>query len=191
MAGRKVVLGMRDRGEWRRWLETHHSSSPGVWLELSKKGAWSRGIVYEEALEEALAFGWIDGRADRVDEERYKVMFTPRRPGSQWSAGNKRRVGSLTERGLMTPAGTAKVEAAKLDGSWSSHDDAERNVVPPDLLEELERRGAKDAFFRLPASRRKQFLFRISDAKRPETREKRIRGAVSAALEEDRERRRK
>lgn len=188
MVDDKEVLSMRGREEWHRWLEAHHATSPGVWLERSKKGSRQRRISYEDALEEALAFGWIDGRAHRIDEELYKIMFTPRRPGSQWSARNKRRVEALTERGVMAPAGMAKVEAAKRDGSWSAHDEVEQGIVPPDLAEALEERGAADAFGRLSASRRKQFLRWISDAKRPETRTKRIQGTISLAREEDRKR---
>lgn len=187
MADEKKVLRVNGRADWHRWLEANHSISPGVWLVLAKKRSGGKGIAYGDALEEALSFGWIDGRANRGDEGSYKVMFTPRRRGSQWSGPNKHRVENLIERGLMAPAGMAKVEAAKLDGSWYLLEGVEQEVVPEDLMKALENApGAKDAFFGMPSSHRKWYLFWIKEAKRPETRTRRIEGTISMALGERR-----
>ena len=108
----------RDRKEWRKWLEKNHDTSPGVWLIYHKKCSDEPCVSYDEAVEEALSFGWIDSKVNKLDDERYMQVFTPRKPKSIWSKLNKQRVKKLIEQGLMTSAGLEKIEAAKEDGSW-------------------------------------------------------------------------
>lgn len=108
----------RDRKEWRKWLKKNHVTSSGVWLIYYKKCANGTCISYDDVVEEALSFGWIDNRANALDDERYMQAFTPRRPKSAWSKTNKQCVQKVIEQGLMTPAGLEKIETAKQDGSW-------------------------------------------------------------------------
>jgi uncharacterized protein YdeI (YjbR/CyaY-like superfamily) len=115
--GRPVVYAP-DRGSWRRWLEQHHNSESGAWLVIYKKGSTVSGVTYDEAVEEALAFGWIDSRANRLDDTRYVQFFTRRKPRSAWSPSNKERVERLIAEGRMTAAGMALVEEAKRNGRW-------------------------------------------------------------------------
>lgn len=178
---RKVTetLQPRDRREWREWLENNHDRASGVWLIYYKRSSGKQTLTYEEAVQEALSYGWIDGQAMRLDEERYKQRFSPRRKGSTWARSNKQRVAKLIEQGLMAPAGLAKVEEARKDGSWSRHDDAEDMLVPDELARALRARpGAEAGFQALPASKRKQLLWWLASAKRPVTRQKRIADTV-------------
>lgn len=121
------------RAEWRAWLERNHSIFPGVWLAVGKKGNARTTLTYEDAVEEALCFGWIDSVVNRLDADRFKQLLTPRKRGSAWARTNKERVERLVAQGLMTEAGLAAVEAAKANGSWEAYDDAEDLVVPADL----------------------------------------------------------
>lgn len=178
------LLEPKSRAEWRAWLSANHGSSSGVWLAVGKKGARVTSLTYEDAVLEALCFGWIDSTVNRLDDQRFKQLFTPRRPGSQWSPSNKARVERLTAEGLMTPAGLAAVEAAKANGSWTLLDDVEALVVPGDLAEALASNSAAGGFFAaLPDSRRKMILYWIASAKRAETRARRIADSVEAASE--------
>jgi len=173
-----------NRKEWREWLEKNHATSRGVWLIYYKQNSGKPRVAYEDAVEEALCFGWIDSRASTIDEERSMQFFSPRRPRSPWSRPNKQRVERLTEQGLMAPAGIAAIDRAKQNGSWSSLDAVEDLIVPPDLKEAL---GANPAAMRnfqaFSNSARKQILWWIESAKRPETRARRIEQAVSSAEE--------
>jgi uncharacterized protein YdeI (YjbR/CyaY-like superfamily) len=112
-----------SRAELREWLEANHATSDGVWLAVGKKGNTFTTLTYDDAVEEALCFGWIDSVTGRLDDARYKLRFTPRRRGSGWARSNKARVAKLAEQGLLTPAGIAVIEAAKADGSWNALDD--------------------------------------------------------------------
>jgi uncharacterized protein YdeI (YjbR/CyaY-like superfamily) len=165
----------KTRAEWRAWLEKNHATSPGVWLVYYKKeSGWAR-VSYDDAVEEALCFGWIDNVARALDAERSMLRFSPRKPKSAWSKLNKGRVGRLIRVGLMTPAGLAKINAAKRDGSWSALDVVERLVVPPDLKTALAADpDAARNFDRFPPSSKKIILGWIASAKRPETRAKRV-----------------
>ncbi len=171
------------RAEWRAWLESHHRRPDGIWLVYTKKRAARPGdLTYDEAVEEALCFGWIDSKVQRLDERRVRQWFSPRRPGSIWSALNKRRIDKVTAEGRMTAAGLAKIDAAKADGSWTRLDDAEAGIVPEDLQAALEQTpGAADGFAAYPPSLRKSVLFWISSAKRPDTRRRRIGRTTEAA----------
>lgn len=178
------LLEPRDRTELRGWLEENHALSSGVRLAIGKKGNRVTELSYDDAVEEGLCFGWIDGTARRLDADRYTVLFTPRKPGSTWAASNKERVARLEAAGLMRPAGKAAVERAKAEGSWSVLDDIDAFVVPDDLEAALATTpGAKEGFAALTASARKLALYRIVSAKRPETRARRIAETASAAAE--------
>jgi uncharacterized protein YdeI (YjbR/CyaY-like superfamily) len=173
-----------DRAQWREWLEANRDSSPGVWLAVGKKGNSKTHLTYDDAVEEALCFGWIDCIVNRMDEHRFKQLFTPRKPGSAWARTNKARVERLIAEGCMTPAGLAAIESAKANGSWKALDDVEALVVPDDLTAafEAEPRAAA-GFAALPESGRKMALYWIASAKRPATRAKRIAATVRAAAE--------
>ena len=172
----------RTRQAWRRWLTRHHATRPGVWLVVDKKGSGRQSLPYEAVVEEALCFGWIDGKANWIDDATFKVLYTPRKPKSGWSAINKKRVERLIEDGLMTPAGLAKIDEAKRNGSWSSLDAAESLAMPDDLAKAL--RANKQAAANYSAwapSSRKVLLTWVSAAKRPETRAKRVAEVVRRA----------
>ena len=130
------MVAADDRATWRSWLEVNHATARGAWLVT-----WRRGhgpvLAYEEAVEEALCFGWVDSTAGRVDDRRSKLYFAPRKPGSGWAATNKARVERLLAAGLMAPAGIAAVERAKADGSWTSLDAIELGIIPDDLVAAL------------------------------------------------------
>ncbi|RJQ55997.1 MAG: hypothetical protein C4521_01375 [Actinobacteria bacterium] len=173
-----------SREEWREWLKRNHQTSRGVWLIYKKKTSAGPGPRYEEVVEEAVAFGWIDSRVNSLDAERVKQLFTPRKPGSAWSPSNKRRVELLLARGLMAPAGMRAVDAARANGSWTALDDVENLVVPSDLSKALVADGkAQRHFDAFSDSAKKMILFWIQSAKRPETRAKRIEETVRAAAE--------
>jgi uncharacterized protein YdeI (YjbR/CyaY-like superfamily) len=163
------------RAEWRAWLEEHHGRDEGVWLITYKKAARKPTVSYDEAVEEALCFGWVDSRDSKLDDERTMLYIAPRRPGSAWAKSNKERVARLTEQGLMTPAGLAKVEAAKRDGTWGVLDSVEQLEVPPDLAKALKSYPrAAEHFHAFPRSVRRSILEWIALAKKPETRARRI-----------------
>ncbi|MCC7551372.1 MAG: YdeI/OmpD-associated family protein [Methanobacterium sp.] len=174
----------RDREEWHSWLSENHETSPGVWLIYHKKNSKKTSVSYEDAVQEALSFGWIDSKVNALDEERYMQVFTPRKPGSNWSKSNKKRVEQLIEQGLMEPAGLKKVETAKKDGSWTFLDDIEDMVVPEDLKKALNKnKVARENFETFNDSNKKQLLYWIATAKRNKTRIKRINTVVKSAIE--------
>ena len=174
----------KTRKEWRRWLTRNHETSSGVWLINYKKESGRPRVPYADAVEEALCFGWIDSVMNPLDDHSFMQLFTPRKPKSNWSKLNKQRIESLIEQGLMTPAGMAKIEAAQKDGSWTSLDKVEALDVPPDLAKALARsKTALANFNAFSPSRKKMLLYWVNEAKRPETRAKRITEAVEAAKE--------
>ena len=163
------------RAAWRQWLAEHHTQTEGVWLVLWKKASGRPLLPYEDIVEEALAFGWVDSKTNALDEHRSMLWMAPRKPGSLWSAPNKRRIERLQAAGLMAPAGMAKVLAAQQDGSWVGLDAVEALHTPPDLAAAFERYpGAADHFAAFPRSARRAVLEWIVQAKRPETRARRI-----------------
>jgi uncharacterized protein YdeI (YjbR/CyaY-like superfamily) len=166
----------KNRMEWREWLEKHHGSEKELWLIYYKKHCGKESIQYEEAVEEAICYGWIDSKVIRLDTERYMQRYTPRRRESNWSKSNKRRVDRLIENGQMTKAGLTVVEAAKQDGSWERLDDIEtKAVIPDDLAEALvESPIAMKFFHRLAPSHQKQYLWWLNGAKKLETRKNRL-----------------
>ncbi len=165
----------KSRDDWRVWLSSHHQTSQGIWLVTFRKGRGRPRLEYSDAVEEALCFGWVDSLPRKLDDDRTMLYFAPRKKGSGWSALNKQRVERLMREGLMMPAGLAKVEAAKKDGTWSKLDEVEALVVPDDLLVELRRYEHAAKFFEaFPKSVKRGILEWILNAKRPETRHKRI-----------------
>ena len=174
------MLYFPDRKQWRDWLETHHSEAKEAWLALYKKGMRDGSLSLEEATEEALCCGWIDGKLQSMDAEKYALRFTPRRGDSVWSMSNIRRVERLIRDGRMTEAGLEKIVLARRSGQWDAAINRERtDVIPPDLEKALRRRkGAIAAYRKLTDSRKKQLLHWLFTAKRPETRRKRIEAVV-------------
>ena len=171
-----------DRATWRAWLEANHATSSGAWLVTWRRRSGRLGLDYEAAIEEALCFGWVDSTAGRVDDDRGKLYFAPRKPRSGWAAANKARIERLLAEGRMAPAGITAIERAKANGSWEVLDSAERLVVPADLAAALDARPPAAANFAgFPPSARKQMLAWVALAMRPETRADRIRRVVDAA----------
>lgn len=176
----------KTRKQWRQWLEKNHAASPGIWMIYYKIESGKRSFTYSDAVEEALCFGWIDSLPRKLDEERAMLKFTPRKPKSAWSQLNKTRVEQLIKAGLMTPAGLAKIEQAIKDGSWetltSSDFHADNNSLPDDLEKAFRKnKKALANFNHFATSYRRQFLFWIDSAKRPETRSARIKQTVRMA----------
>ncbi len=164
-----------DRVEWRAWLELRHTQPEGVWLITLKKATGKPRLEYEEAVEEALCFGWVDSKPNKLDADRSMLWMAPRKPGSGWSRLNKTRVEKLIAAGKMAPAGLAKIEAARQDGSWYALDAVENLVIPPDLEQALAANSAAAAYFEaFPRSVKRGILEWIVNAKLPETRAKRI-----------------
>ena len=172
----------RDRAVWRAWLRRHHRSAPGVWLVYHKKASDTPSVAYDEAVQEALCYGWIDSLVRALDARRYRQLFTPRKPGSTWAPSNKRRVAHLIAGRRMTKAGLAKIEAAQADGSWESLDAVETLTMPADLRRALAAEGEALRHFRgYAASLRKGMLFWLASAKRPETHARRLAKVVAYA----------
>jgi len=173
-----------DRETWRAWLAEHHEGQREVWLVLLKKHVQRPSVSLGEAVEEALCFGWIDGHLRRIDDESHALRFTPRGRRSIWSQSNKDRVERLIAEGRMAPAGLTAVEAAKASGEWdaaSAREDVD--TVPEDLVRALHGGEAYEAFTSLPPSHRKQYLYWVNDAKRDETRQRRIAETVRRVRE--------
>ena len=170
-------LTVADAAAWRAFLAQHHADESGVWLVLAKKGTTEpTTLSYDQALEEALCHGWIDGQVRRRDERTYLQRFTPRRPRSVWSRLNVARVEQLTRDGRMHPAGLAQVERARRDGRWdAAYEGSAAAGVPPDLETALRQNPAAAATF-AALSRQNRFavIYRVQTAARPETRERRI-----------------
>jgi len=175
-----------DRKKWREWLEKFHFTSPGIWLIYYKVKSGKTSVKYSEAVKEALCFGWIDSKVKSLDEDRYQQIFTPRKPKSVWSKLNKQYIEELIEQGLMTQVGLEKIEAAKQDGSWTSLDAIEALTIPIDLKQALEANSsAKHNFEAFSNSLKKNILFWIHSAKRPETRLKRIEQTIISAAQNE------
>lgn len=170
------VLGFPSAAAWQAWLAEHHATSSGLWLKIPKKGSGVESVTYAEAVDVALRFGWIDGQSRRFDDDFWLQRFTRRASRSKWSKLNRARATELIEAGEMAPAGLQEVERAKADGRWDAAYDAPSSAtVPEDFSRRLERdRAAREFFATLDSRNRYAILHRIQDAKKPETRARRI-----------------
>ena len=170
------IQAFASKAAFARWLERHHASSPGIWLELAKKSSKRKSISYAEAVEVALCYGWIDGQSRGKDETSWLQKLTPRRARSIWSKLNRERALALIRSGDMRAPGLLAIERAKQDGRWqAAYDPPSRAKVPPDLEAALARNTrAREHFAALAAASRYAVLFRIQNLKRPETRARRI-----------------
>ena len=170
------VLSFATPNAWFEWLAAHHASSRGAWLKLAKTRASSASISYAQAIEAALAWGWIDGQKGKLDESFWLQRFTPRKAQSPWSKINRAKAEALIAAGSMEPPGLAEVERAKRDGRWErAYDGAASSSVPADLAFALARSASALAFFdTLDGANRFAILYRIQTAKKPETRAERI-----------------
>jgi uncharacterized protein YdeI (YjbR/CyaY-like superfamily) len=162
--------------EWEQWLEDNHARSDGVWIKVAKKDSGIESVRYPEVLESALCFGWIDGRREALDERFFLQRFQPRRLRSRWSRINRDKAERLIAERRMRPAGLAEVERAKADGRWeAAYESQKMSTVPDDLQRELDARPrAKASFGELNRQDRFTILYRLQDAKRPETRARRL-----------------
>jgi uncharacterized protein YdeI (YjbR/CyaY-like superfamily) len=175
------ILLFADQAEMEAWLDENGDSSEGIWLKIAKKGAREPSVTYEEAVELALCFGWIDSQVRRFDDQHYIQRFTPRRPPGRWSKINREKAEALIKAGRLRPPGLAEVEAAKADGRWKAAYEGQRTAkVPPDLQRELDASPAAAEFFAsLDSANRYAIIYRLDDAKKPETRERRLRKFVA------------
>jgi uncharacterized protein YdeI (YjbR/CyaY-like superfamily) len=182
--GKTEIFDPESRQAWHDWLSKNHHSSKGVWLVIRKKNSRKDGINLENAIEEAVAFGWVDSKLNVHDKDSFRLIFTPRQRGSIWSKSNKQRVEKLTKQGLMTPAGNATVEAAKQDGSWNRLDSINELKLPQDFRSALASdQIAQKTFDGYSDSVKKQILWWLESAKRKDTRQKRIEQATAWAAQ--------
>ena len=179
------IIPFASRDAWAAWLDEHHATSNGVWLKIAKKGSAIETISYAEALDVALCYGWIDGQKASFDERHWLQRFTPRRPRSKWSKVNRQKATELIEKGEMRHAGLREVERAKADGRWEEAYDAQSTTtVPDDMRQELEKnQRALEFFSKLDSRNRYAILYRIQDAKKSETRARRIEKYVAMLAE--------
>ena len=179
------ILHFKTSVGFRRWLAKNHVKSEGLWLRISKKDAGEKSLTYAEALDQALCYGWIDSQKKPFDGLSWLQKFTPRRSKSGWSKLNTRHVERLTKAGAMTPAGLEAVEAAKLDGRWEAAYASPKNAGPPeDFLKELAKNKKARTFFEtLNKANVYSIVYRLQTAKKPETREKRMK-TILAMMEE-------
>jgi uncharacterized protein YdeI (YjbR/CyaY-like superfamily) len=171
--------------EWERWLARHHAKSPGVWLKIAKKGSGVTTVSNPDAIEVALCYGWIDGLRHKHDDVYFRQRFTPRTSRSKWSKINRDKAEALIAAGRMQAAGQREVDAAKADGRWAAAYAGQRTIeVPDDLTRALQRNAkARRKFEALDSRNRYAILYRIHDAKRPETRARRIEQFVTMLAE--------
>ena len=184
-AAEQPVIAFASQAKWESWLADHHETSSGIWLKFAKKASGIPSVVYAEALDVALCYGWIDGQLKRLDVTWYMQRFTPRRARSKWSKINCAKVQTLIEQGKMKPAGQRQIELAKADGRWDAAYDSPRTAtVPDDFAAALTKNKKAAAFFAtLTGTNRYAILYRIQDAKRPETRQRRVMAFVEMLAE--------
>lgn len=169
----------KTRAGWRSWLKQNHERAEGVWLIYYRSSTGKRKLSWEEAVREALCFGWIDSKVKPIDDERFRQVFTPRKPQSVWSKVNKQHATELFEAGLMTDAGLRAVEIAKENGAWSLLEPVDDLIIPPDLEAALAKSGrAQKAYEALPTSGKRLMLYSLYSAKREDTRSKRLAKAL-------------
>lgn len=170
----------RSRQAWRQWLAKHHADASEVWLVFYKRHTGKPTLSYNDAVEEALCFGWIDGIRKSIDDERYMHRFTPRRPDSRWSESNKKRVARMNEAGLMTVAGARAVRRARDSGKWDEPSRPDNHLsMPTELRNRLKKDDrARRFFLSLAPSYRRQYIAWIASAKRADTRQRRAEEAL-------------
>ena len=174
----------KDRATWRKWLLKNHKTAEGIWLVYYKKDSGKTRVSWDDAVDEALCFGWIDSTINPIDELSYMQLFMPRKPKSAWSKLNKTRVEKLTEQGLMTEAGLEKIELAKQHGTWTKLDHVEAFAVPEDLMKAFSKNKKAKAYFdTLNKSPMKYLLYWLHNAKREDTRNKRIEDIIQSLAE--------
>jgi len=177
-----AIFYPRSRQEWREWFQANHVTKQSVWLIYYKKKSNVPTVLYSDAVDEALCFGWIDSKAKPIDEEKYMQFFSKRKPKSVWSKVNKEKIERLTKEGLMAKAGFEIIEIAKQNGSWTILDESEALIVPEDLEKGFQKSAAaKDYFLGLSRSDKRNILQWLVLAKRQETREKRITEIIELA----------
>lgn len=177
----------KTRAAWRAWLLKHHTRETGLWFVSYKKSSGKARLTYDDMIEEALCFGWIDGMARGLDEERTMLWLSPRRPKSVWSASNRDRVARILAKGIVHPAGLAKIEEAKRNGTWSALDTIDRLEIPDDLAAAFATAGGAAANFEaLSKTQKRAVLEWIRQAKRPETRARRVAEAARMAARGER-----
>jgi uncharacterized protein YdeI (YjbR/CyaY-like superfamily) len=184
MASSEEHLEFEHQNQWRRWLEKHHSIETEAWLILYKKKYQDQGLSLDEAILEALCFGWIDGKLKRLDEKCYALRFSPRTAKSIWSMSNIRRVEKLIAEGKMTDAGKQKIAEAKENGEWEAAIRREQVEIIPEALEVALRKvdGGITAYQTLPASRKKTYIYWLQSAMREETKQRRIQKILEEVL---------
>jgi uncharacterized protein YdeI (YjbR/CyaY-like superfamily) len=181
MADELPILLFATPPDLEAWLEENHERPGGFWLKIAKKDSGETSVTYAEALELALCFGWIDSQKRGHDEKFFLQRFTPRRPRGRWSKINREKAEALLAAGAMRPAGLSEVEAAKADGRWKAAYAGQRTAeVPDDLRRELEANPAAREFFaQLDGANRYAIVYRLNEARKPETRERRLRKFVA------------
>ncbi|MGH7026914.1 YdeI/OmpD-associated family protein [Brevundimonas sp.] len=176
-----AMLAFSSAEVLRAWLETHHATSPGIWIKFAKPAAGAPSVSKSEAIDVALCFGWIDGQLAPLDDKWWLTRFTPRKARSKWSAINVKRAEALVAAGRMRPAGQAQIDAARADGRWdAAYAPASSAATPDDLAAALAKNPKARAFFEtLSGANRYAILYRLQDAKRPETRQRRLETFVA------------
>ncbi len=170
------IIPFASQGDWELWLQAQHATAKGLWLKIAKKGSKADSVTYDEALQSALCYGWIDGQKGACDEQFWLQRFTPRGPRSRWSRINRDKATDLLDQGRMKPAGLEQVRRARRDGRWDAAYEGQRAAtVPDDLQRELDSNPEAKAFFAtLERTNRYAILYRLEDAKKPETRARRL-----------------
>jgi uncharacterized protein YdeI (YjbR/CyaY-like superfamily) len=178
--GELPIISFPSRDAWEAWLSEQDMSSTGLWLKIAKKQSGIDSVSYAESLDIALCYGWIDGQKDKFDDVYWLQRFTPRKARSRWSRINRDKAEQLIAEGRMRPGGLQEVERARADGRWDAAYEGQRTIgIPDDLKQELDKHEAARAFFlSLSSSNRYAILYRLHDAKRPETRAHRLQQFV-------------
>ena len=180
----KPMFHAESVGQWRAWLHRNHNASRGVWLVVWKKHTGKPALEYSDTVDEALAYGWIDSRTNRLDDERATRWFCPRNPTSPWSRINRAKIARLVDEGRLQPAGQALVDAARANGAWTIGDEIEDLVIPDDLAVALQSNPLAEAHFtRFPASAKKNILWWIKSARTTPTRTRRVSTTVDRAAD--------
>lgn len=180
-------IAAETRADWRAWLAAHHATETNVWLRIYKKDSATPSVTYDEVVDEALCFGWIDSSVKKGDDQFYLQYVARRKPKSNWSQVNKKKVAKLLADGLMTPAGQRLIDLAQETGTWNALDDIEAGIAPPDLQAQLDANpAAKQYFGAFPRSAKRGILEWLLNAKTDETRQKRIADIVEKAERNER-----